>query len=331
MYYRKVDVKCFQEKPKKIEVENSVADLIKINIGKFEQWVLIRGVCVNNPILLFLHGGPGTANIGIAADTQKQLERNFIVVNWDQLGAGLSYNKSISKEAMTIEKMIEYTKELIQYLLNRFEKKKVYLVGHSWGSLVGILTAKRYPEYIEKYVGVSQVVGGQEAEKLCYEYCFEQANVCNDRKALKQLKEINEPPYRDWMRGLRVRSALSNKFGAAVKSGGLPDLYIKRMLKSEEYKLIDIYKFMAGFSFSLKYLWPEIMRMNILEEVDSLSIPIYFFLGKYDYSAPSSLAEAYFSKLKADNKQIIWFENSAHMCNLEEQAKFISNLENVLI
>ena len=138
----------FSRNTKNIEAENSVADLIKINIGGFEQWVLIRGESINKPILLFLNGGPGTTNIGIAADTQKQLEKNFIVVNWDQLGAGLSYNKSIPKEAMTIEKMIEYTKELIQYLLNRFEKKKVYLVGHSWGSLLGILTAKRYPEYI---------------------------------------------------------------------------------------------------------------------------------------------------------------------------------------
>lgn len=321
----------FSRKTNNIEGENSVADLIKLNIGKFEQWVLIRGESINSPLILFLHGGPGTSNIGIAADTQKQLEKNFIVVNWDQLGAGLSYNKSIPKEAMTIEKMINYTKELIQYLLNRFQKKKVYLVGHSWGSLLGILVAKRYPEYIQKYVGVSQVVGGQKTEKLCYDYCLRKATESNDIKALNKLKEIKEPPYNDWMKGLQIRSALSNKFGASVKNGGLPSLYIKRMLKSEEYKLVDIYKFMAGFSFSLKYLWPEIMKINLLEEVNSLSIPVYFFLGKYDYSAPSSLAEAYFSKLNADNKQITWFENSAHMCNLEEQVKFIDCLENVLI
>ena len=320
----------FSRNTKNIEAENSVADLIKINIGGFEQWVLIRGESINKPILLFLNGGPGTTNIGIAADTQKQLEKNFIVVNWDQLGAGLSYNKSIPKEAMTIEKMIEYTKELIQYLLNRFEKKKVYLVGHSWGSLLGILTAKRYPEYIEKYVGVSQVIGGEETEKLCYAYCLRKATASNDSRALKKLKELKEPPYDDWMKGLQVRSALSNKFGASVKNGGLANLYMKRILKSKEYKLIDIYKFMAGFSFSLKHLWPEVMKINIFEEVDSLSIPVYFFLGKYDYSAPSSLAEAYFEKLNAANKQLIWFENSAHMCNLEEQVKFITNLKNVL-
>lgn len=133
--------------------------------------------------------------------------------------------------------------------------------------MLGILTAKRYPEYIEKYVGVSQVVGGLETEKLCYEYCFTKANASNDKKALKKLKKIKEPPYDDWMKGLQIRSALSNKFGASVKNGSLPGLYMKRMLKSKEYKLVDIYKFMAGFSFSLKYLWPEVMEMNILRKL----------------------------------------------------------------
>ncbi|MDF2530537.1 MAG: acetyltransferase [Clostridia bacterium] len=321
----------FLRKTQKIETANGVSELVKVNLGGYEQWLLIRGECVNNPIILFLHGGPGTANIGIAAATQKQLEKNFIVVNWDQLGAGLSYSKSIPKEAMTIEKMIEYTKELIQYLLSRFEKKKVYLIGHSWGSLLGILTAQKYPQYIEKYAGVSQVVGGKETEKLCYEYCLTKAKSSNDRKALSQLRKINEPPYDDWMKGLQVRSALTSKFGGAVKNGSLSSLYLKTMLKSKEYNLNDIYRFMAGFSLSLKYLWPEVMTMNLLDEVNSLSMPVYFFLGKHDYSAPSSLAEAYFSKLKADHKEIIWFKNSAHMCNLEEQTKFISHLESIFV
>lgn len=320
----------FTRRTKNIEAENSVSELTKITIGEFEQWILLRGESVNNPVLLFLHGGPGTTNIPVAAETQKQLEKNFIVVNWDQLGAGLSYNKSIPKEVMTIEKMIAYTKELIEYLLNRFEKKKVYLVGHSWGSLIGILTAKRYPELIEKYVGVSQVVDGPETEKLCYDYCFREAVMRNDIKALRKLKEINKPPYENWMKGLQIRSALSNQFGGSIKNGSLSSLYIKRMIASKEYKLTDIYKFMAGFSLSLKYLWPEVMNIDLAKEVDYLSIPVYFFLGRYDFSAPSSLAEAFFTKLKADSKQMIWFENSAHMCHLEEQEKFIAYLKAVL-
>ncbi|WP_318503114.1 hypothetical protein [Bacillus sp. T3] len=122
----------FTRKTNYISGKDSVAELTKMNFGGFEQWLLIRGESGMNPILLFLHGGPGTPNIGIAADTQKQLEKNFIVVNWDQLGAGLSYNHEIPKEAMTIEKMIGYTKEVIQYLLKRFKKEKLFLVGHSW-------------------------------------------------------------------------------------------------------------------------------------------------------------------------------------------------------
>ncbi|WP_318503116.1 alpha/beta hydrolase [Bacillus sp. T3] len=198
------------------------------------------------------------------------------------------------------------------------------------GSLLGILTAKRHPDYIEKYVGISQVVGGPETEKQCYEYCYKTAIERGNKKAIRKLKQIKEPPYDDWKKGLQVRSALSNKFGASVKNGGLPSLYFKRMLLSHEYTIFDIYKFLKGFSFSLDCLWPEIMKMNLLKEVDNLTMPIYFFLGKHDYSAPSLLAEEFLSNLKTSQKQIVWFAESAHMCNLEEQEKFTANLEHVL-
>lgn len=106
--------------------ENGIAELFNMELGSYKQWVMIRGENKNNPILLFLHGGPGATNIGVAADTQIQLEKKFVVVNWDQLGGGLSYNKKIPKEALTINKMVQYTNELIQYLLQRFQKEKIY-------------------------------------------------------------------------------------------------------------------------------------------------------------------------------------------------------------
>jgi pimeloyl-ACP methyl ester carboxylesterase len=150
--------------------ENRISEIYPMELGAYKQWVMIRGENKNNPLLLFLHGGPGTTNIGVAAETQKLLEKNFVVVNWDQLGGGLSYNKKIPKEALTIDKMVEYSNELIQYLLKRFQREKIYLVGHCWGSLIGILVAQKYPESIEKYIGVSQVVDGKLNEKYAYEY-----------------------------------------------------------------------------------------------------------------------------------------------------------------
>jgi pimeloyl-ACP methyl ester carboxylesterase len=310
--------------------ENGISELFPVELGSYKQWVMIRGENKNNPILLFLHGGPGTANIGVAADTQKLLEKSFVVVNWDQLGGGLSYNKTIPKEALTVSKMVEYTNELIQYLLQRFQKRKLYLVGHSWGSLIGILVAQKYPEIIEKYIGVSQVVDGKLNEKYAYEYCLKCAARENDKKAIEQLKSIGEPPYSDWMKGLQIRSNWSNKFGAAIKNGSLAQVYMGKMLKGTEYKLIDIFKFMSGFTLSLKYLWPEVMEINLFERVEGLKVPAYFFLGRNDYQAPSCIAEMYVKALKAETKEIVWFEESAHMCNIEEEEKFASEMKRLV-
>lgn len=310
--------------------ENGISEIFPMELGSYKQWVMIRGENRNNPLLLFLHGGPGTANIGVAADTQKLLEEKFVVVNWDQLGAGLSYSKKIPEEALSVSKMVEYTNELIQYLLQRFQKEKLYLVGHSWGSLIGILVAQKYSESIEKYIGVSQVVDGKLNEKHAYEYCLKCAYEENNKNAIKQLKKIGEPPYSDWMKGLQIRSNWSNRFGATIKSGRLSKIYMVKMLKSTEYKYIDLFKFISGFTLSLKYIWPEVREFNLYEKVRGLEVPAYFFLGRNDYQAPGFIAEMYVKTLKAETKEIVWFEESAHMCNIEEEKRFALEMERLL-
>jgi pimeloyl-ACP methyl ester carboxylesterase len=311
-----------KRKTKESYTDKGITDLFAMDLGGYQQWVMIRGKSRNNPILLFLHGGPGTSNIGVATDTQKLLEKNFVVVNWDQLGAGLSYRKDIPKEALTIEKMVEYTNELIQFLLKKFQKKKLYLVGHSWGSIIGILTAQKYPDSIEKYIGVSQMVVGKLNEKYAYEYCLRRAISENNRKAIKQLQKIGVPPYSDWMKGLQIRSTWSNKFGGAVKKGSLSGIYIRKMLCSKEYRISDIYRFVTGTMFSLNHMWPQVMELDLYKLIEDIKVPVYFFLGKEDYLAPSFLAEEYANTLKSDSMEIVWFKDSAHLCNIEEEEKF---------
>lgn len=320
-----------ERKTRNSYTEDGIAELFTLELGSYKQWVMIRGENRNNPILLFLHGGPGTANIGIATDTQRNLESNFVVVNWDQLGAGLSYNKKIPSNALTIDKMIDYTYELMEYLLQRFGQDKLYLVGHSWGSLLGILVTQKYPDMIEKYIGVSQMVDGKLNECFAYEYCLKRANETKNKKALDQLLQLGKPPYSDWMKGLQIRSTWSNKFGAAIKNGSLAKTYMLKMLRSKEYELVDIFKFMAGFTLSLETLWPEIMEINLFETVDTLKVPTHFFLGRYDFQAPSNLAEMYIKNLKVDSKKIVWFEESAHLCQIEEQDKFAFELYNACL
>lgn len=311
-----------KRKTASIKAENGIAELFPLKLGSYEQWILIRGENRHNPVLLFIHGGPGTSNIGIAANTQQLLEKHFCVVNWDQLGSGLSFYGDISAEHMTIDRMVEYTHALIQYLLKKFEQKKLYLVGHSWGSLLGILTAQRYPQLIEKYTGVSQMVDGELNEEYAYKYCYECAVNSNNKKAMKELDKIGSPPYSDWMRGLQIRSKWSSHFRGTMLSGNLAGIYLSKMLKSKEYRAVDLYHFIAGFTLSLKHIWPEVMRIHLKEQVKKLNVNACFFLGKHDYQAPYKIAQEYISCLEANGKEIIWFEHSAHMCPIEEQEKF---------
>lgn len=320
----------FRRKTAPIQNENGVSELFSMKLGSYDQWVLIRGENKKNPILLFLHGGPGTSNIGIAADTQKLLEKRFCVVNWDQLGSGLSFYRNIPGEDMTIARMIEYTHTLMKYLLKRFGQEKLYLAGHSWGSLLGIFTAQKYPGLIEKYIGVSQIADGEINEKYAYEYCYERAVKFHHKKAIRQLTQIGKPPYSDWMKGLQLRSTWSSRFGGTVFKGSLAGIYMSRMLKSNEYNLMDLYRFMSGFTLSLKNIWPEVMGIHLIEQISNLDVDAYFFLGKYDFQAPCKLAQEYISSLEANTKEIIWFENSAHMCPIEEQEEFQAEMIKLL-
>lgn len=301
---------------------SQINELVKIRLGDYEQSVLIRGKEQDSPILLFLHGGPGVANIGIAATTQTEWEEKFVVVNWDQLGGGLSYKKGIDKNAMTIEKMLQYLNELVLYLTKRFKKEKIIIVGHSWGSVLGLIYTSRYTEHVAKYISVSQPVNTELNEKIAYEYCWRKANEKNNRKAKKQLNQIGKPPYDEWEKGLQIRASWTNKFGAMTVKGTPAPIYIKAMLKGKEYGLSDFIKWFGGLSFSISHLWPEIMKVNMSDFVQNINVPVLFCLGENDYNASSELAEGYINKLTAKTKQIIWFENSAHMCFLEEKEKF---------
>ena len=303
---------------------NSVASLEKVQIGGIDQWIIIRGHDKNNPILLFLHGGPGSSEGPFTYKFQRDLEKHFIVVNWDQRGAGKSYSRKITKESMKIEQFILDTHELIQLLLNRFNKKKLYLVGHSWGSILGTLVVSRYPELIQAYVGIGQVVNILDNEKVSYQFTIDQAKERGNKKALKQLRKLEPYPEKDLndTKTLRKQRKWLTKFGGVMHNGTSWWPYIKIALGSPEYSLKDMIKFVAGMKFSIKTLWLQLFEIDFPKQIPELKVPVYICMGRYDYNTPFELAEKYFNQLKAPKKKFIWFEDSAHILNFEESEKF---------
>lgn len=313
--------------------ENSVASLEKVKIGGFYQWIIIRGHDIGNPILLFLHGGPGSAESAFAYKFQRDLEEHFIMVNWDQRGAGKSYSRKIPKDSMTIEQFILDTHEIMQLLLNRFNQEKLYLVGHSWGSILGTLVVSRYPELIHAYVGIGQVVNILDNEKVSYQYTIEQAKERGNEKALKQLKKLEPYPEKNIndTKPLKKQRKWLLKFNGVMHNESSWWPYIKITLGSPEYSLKDLFKYLAGMKLSITTMWTQLHEIDFPNQITELKVPVYICMGRYDYNTPFELAEKYFNQLKAPSKEFIWFENSGHMLNTEESEKFNEILINKVL
>lgn len=307
----------------------SIAEMTNIRIGGTGQFVLIRGISTNNPVLLFLHGGPGSVETPMVRSYNGELEKRFIVVNWDQRGAGKSFRFFLPKETMTVDQLVADTRDLSRYLSNRFGKKKIFLVGHSWGSFLGMLTASRYPELYRAFVGVGQLVSPYENEKESYRFVLSNAAAMNDTNALRELGELDRPfPYLTidtegtWFRKIKKEREYVLQYGGEIYGQNDYDIYYTAFSRSPEYSLPDLFLFWTGVPFSFKNIFPGTFRMDLSKEAPELKVPVYFFLGKHDRVTPSTLAKDYFRKLKAPKKELVWFEQSAHNPPYEESGKF---------
>jgi pimeloyl-ACP methyl ester carboxylesterase len=306
-------------------VPGSIASLEKVKLGGVDQWLLIRGHDASKPVILFVHGGPGTAEMAVLRGSTRELEKHFVVVIWDQRGAGKSHAAIRPNSAMNISQFVADTRDLTELLRQRFHQNKIYLAGHSWGTVLGVLAVSQYPDQYFAYIGISQVVNMQENERLSYEWTLAQAEQAKDLKTIAKLKKIGPPPYTgDWLAKTITERQLLGKFGGEAygSSLGAIPMFLKALWKSREYSLTDKVNFFRGPVNSMRLLWPELLTINFMEQVPKLQVPVYLMIGRHDYETPQPLAEQYFKVLQAPHKELIWFENSAHLPNLEEPDKF---------
>lgn len=315
-------------------LQGSIVSLEKIIVGGQEQWILIRGTDTKKPVILFLHGGPGTADMCLLNKYTSELQKHFVVVSWDQRGAGKSYGAINPNSSMTINQFISDACELTEMLCHRFNQEKIFLVGHSWGSVIGILTIRKNPDLYHAYIGIGQIANMQENERLSYEWTLQQAINAHDKRTVEKLNKIGKPPYTgDWQKKFMTERRLLGKYGGELygSSKGAFPLFIGRLLRSSEYTLFDKVNFFRGIFSTVRLVFPELMTVNLMEQAPSLKVPVYFALGKHDYEAPFMLAEQYFKILEAPCKELIWFENSAHLPYVEENEKFNDLLINHIL
>lgn len=302
---------------KGIVKKNSMTTLEPVQIGGVKQWLLIRGANRNLPLLLFLHGGPGAAQIGFIRKFQQELENHFLVVNWDQRGAGKS-GRNIIPSTMNLTRFVEDTHELIEYLLARFGQKKLFLTGHSWGSILGMLTAQQFPESIHAYIGISQLVNIDLNEQKSYDYALKRARETNHQKAIAALSKIGAPPYSNFQVMMKQRKWLLKFIPEELSS----DYLLRAIPSSTEYTLKDWFFFYINVMKSNNMLWDEFLKINLFEKVPKVNVPVYLCEGCHDYQAPFEIAEQYVEQLSAPRKEIFWFKHSGPSPHISEPKRF---------
>lgn len=321
----------------KIETSNGISSLEEITLGNLKQWIFIRGTDKKNPVLIFLHGGPGAPLMGMSSSRilDAELIKHFTVVHWDQRGAGKSYNSDIPIDSMTFDRLVEDCNELVDYLRNRFNTEKVFIVGHSAGSIIGIRMAHKYPEKIYAYVGAGQIINDYEQQKVSYDFIVDEAEESGDVKIQNAIKAIGPPPP-DRLEKVYKKEEYISRFGGVLRGNGANQMWTVGLsfITSPEYSLLEGFRAMTmkGYRFTMNAMWEEIKNVNLAEEIHSIKVPIYFFEGKYDMATPIVPVEEFYDSLDAEKgKKFIVFENSAHFPMVEEKEKYQDLLVNVVL
>ena len=304
-----------------------------MQIGGIDQWIEVRGQNLNNPILLVVHGGPGIAFIPLAAAFQGPWEKDFTVVEWDQRGAGKTYasNKTeLLRRTMNISRMEEDVVEVANYLRNRFHRQKIFVLGHSWGSVLGLRLAHEHPELTYAYVGVGQVVNLQENAKTVYRDTLQYAREHHKQEALKELGSAAPypPGNPDLQKTIIVNHWASTLLEPPSHGPNFEDVrrILTDVVSAPEYSLTDDIGFIRGQMLSGEIPFPQLMNVDLTKLGDDYHVPIFFFEGRHDPYCRPSLIWDYYETINTSQKQFVWFDNSGHFPFFEEREKFTDAL-----
>lgn len=324
-----LSISCLAVKASDKPTAGGIYSLETIDLGGVKQTILITSKDISKPILLFVHGGPGFSEMALIRKYNSDLDKHFIVVNWDQRGTNLSYHADIPKASMTMEQIVADAHELTLKLKQRFGKKKIFLMGHSWGSAVGIRLADKYPGDYYAYIGVGQAVNLLDNERIAMQFATKMAQQAHNQKAIDELKSISPYPSPAFtIKQLMINRNWLNYYGGEVYKHHNADEIFKGITDGRN-PLYDVKRSDAGNTLSMETLWMPLMKTDFPRTIPALKLPVYFILGEHDYNVSYELAEQYLKKLKAPEKHLILFNNSAHLIPFEEPQRFVQELAKI--
>jgi len=310
----------------------SIAALEKVTLNGSQQWISVRGRDTTKPVLLFLAGGPGGSQLATERYALSELEEHFVVVNWEQPGAGKSFD-AVDRATLTPERYIEDAHALALLLRERFGQEKIYVLGESWGSALGIMLVQRYPELFHAFVGTGQMVAFLENDEICYDFALQWAQKRGDAKKVETLVRQGPPPYYGEGVALKQAAYLMDTFNYMNQDPAIADNGANtfRDLAAPEYGLYDKVNWFRGVLDTLGIVYPHLWQVDFRTQATKLEVPVYFLIGRHDINAPVTLTEQYYELLDAPHKQIVWFEHSGHTPWVSESDRFVEAMVETIL
>ena len=303
----------------------SLAELVEIDVNGSRQALMIRGRSVDNPVLLYLHGGPGGTDLG-AMRRDVGLEQDFVVVTWDQRGSGRSYPSIDPTSELTVEQMVDDAIAVTGYLRGRFGVDKVYLVGQSWGSALGVMAAAERPDLYHAFVGVGQMVSFVETDRMFWEDALAWAETRGDSRLADQLRENGPPPYDDIR---KYGPVTSTEHQWTPYTGFDPDNEMPAILFVPEYSVIERVNAFRGFFDVATVLYPQLVDVDLRVDIPSLEIPYYQVMGEHEPRGRALPAGEWFEMVRAPYKERLVFEGAGHRANFDRPARFAELMRSI--
>ncbi len=312
-----------------IEGPNPIAELRPVTVNGRAEWLSIRGQDRSKPVLLFLSGGPGGSHLVTARHCFTDLERDYVVVTWEQPGAAKSYN-AISPADITLDTYLSDGAAVTDLLRSEFGQDRIYLMGESWGSALGLMMAREHPEHYRAFAGTGQMIDFLETERIDYQVTLEDAQATGNQQLVDKLEKQGPPPYESDI-ALKTFAYLSPLYGIPARTGQIHDAVCSTMdgPYGVEYGLLDKVYFFWGLYRTFDSFYGDLYPIDLRKSAAEQQIPIHIFHGRYDYNAPTSLVDDYYSRLQAPHKSLTYFEHSSHNPWQTENELFIAHVRQV--
>ena len=316
-------------------ISNSIAVHEDMIINGAPQRIIIRGMDIDNPVLLVVHGGPGQPlPITAYKINQTDLEDLFTVCYWEQRGSGHAYKGQIPDSTITLNQIVEDGIELTNYLKNKFKKDKIYIQGESWGTTVSAYMIQKNPELFQAYIGIGQMANQSLSEQMSYDFVLSEATNHNDEESINQLTAIGRPPYpnksnMEMLEAVVVERSIVMKYAPSRYTIG-PRIIMGTLLDNGMTfkEKLSIMNNPVEYYPSAKILWPTCFNMNLMLDIPEWKIPVYILQGDNDHFTETSLAKEYFDLIQAPSKKWFLFENATHPVHFEYPEKYRSIIIN---